>query len=253
MERVYEIGKDFRNEGFSWKHSPEFTMLELYQAYVDYNDIMELTENMTADVAQRVVGTTKVTFNDHEIDLAPPWTRMTIRNAVLQYSGIDLEICSTVEELTAAALDRGLELAPGAPRGQVIEEIVSELVEPKLIQPTFLVDFPIDFPGSLLAKRKEGSPDIAERFEIYLGGFELGNAFTELNEPADQLARMESLAAETGAAVDLDYVRALEQGMPPTGGIGIGIDRLVMVLAGVHNVRETILFPLLRQREEVHA
>jgi lysyl-tRNA synthetase class 2 len=135
----------------------------------------------------------------------------------------------------------------------VIEEIVTEMVEPKLVAPTFLIDYPVDFPGSLLAKRKAGQPDIAERFEIFMGGFELGNAFTELNEPADQLARMEELAGESGAAVDLDYIRALEQGMPPAGGVGIGIDRLVMVLAGVHSIRETILFPLLRQREESHA
>jgi lysyl-tRNA synthetase class 2 len=176
-----------------------------------------------------------------------------MRDAVLQHSGIDLDTCRTVEDLTAAALERGLELAPGAPRGQVIEEIVTEMVEPKLVAPTFLIDYPVDFPGSLLAKRKAGQPDIAERFEIFMGGFELGNAFTELNEPADQLARMEELAGESGAAVDLDYIRALEQGMPPAGGVGIGIDRLVMVLAGVHSIRETILFPLLRQREESHA
>jgi lysyl-tRNA synthetase class 2 len=253
MERVYEIGKDFRNEGFSWKHSPEFTMLELYQAYADYQDIMALTEDLVSTVAQDICGTTRVSFNDHEVNLSPPWQKVTIRDAVRQYAGIDLDTCRTVEDLTAVALERGLELAPGAPRGEVIEEIVSELVEPNLIQPTFLIDYPIDFPGSLLAKRKVGEPDIAERFEIYMGGFELGNAFTELNEPADQLERMEALARESGAEVDLEYVRALEQGMPPTGGIGIGIDRLVMVLAGVHSIRETILFPLLRRREEANA
>lgn len=253
MERVYEIGKDFRNEGFSWKHSPEFTMLELYQAYADYEDIMALTEDLVSTVAQDICGSTTISFNGHEIKLSPPWQKVTVRDAVRQYAGIDLAVCRTVEELTAAALERGLELAPGAPRGEVIEEIVSEMVEPNLIQPTFLIDYPIDFPGSLLAKRKAGQPDIAERFEIYMGGFELGNAFTELNEPADQLERMEALASESGAEVDFEFVRALEQGMPPTGGIGIGIDRLVMVLAGVHSIRETILFPLLRRREDANA
>jgi lysyl-tRNA synthetase class 2 len=256
MERVYEIGKDFRNEGYSWKHSPEFTMLELYQAYADYHDIMALTEDMVSEVAQKVLRTATVTFNGHEIDLTPPWTRVTIREAVRDHAGIDLTTCRTVEDLTAAALERGLELQPNAPRGEVIEEIVSELVEPNLIQPTFLMDYPIDFPGSLLAKRKAGEPDIAERFEIYAGGFELGNAFTELNEPGDQLVRMQELARESGgesSVVDWDFVRALEHGMPPTGGVGIGLDRLVMLLAGIHGIRETILFPLLRQREESNA
>jgi lysyl-tRNA synthetase class 2 len=214
---------------------------------------MALTEDLVSTVAQDICGSTTVSFNGHEIDLAPQWQKLTIRDAVQQYAGIDLAVCRTVEVLTAAALERGLELAPGAPRGEVIEEIVSELVEPNLIQPTFLIDYPIDFPGSLLAKRKAGQPDVAERFEVYMGGFELGNAFTELNEPADQLERMEALARESGAEVDLEFVRALEQGMPPTGGIGIGIDRLVMVLAGVHSIRETILFPLLRRREEANA
>jgi lysyl-tRNA synthetase class 2 len=181
---------------------------------------------------------------------------VTIREAVRDHAGIDLTTCRTVEDLTAAALERGLELQPNAPRGEVIEEIVSELVEPNLIQPTFLMDYPIDFPGSLLAKRKAGEPDIAERFEIYAGGFELGNAFTELNEPGDQLVRMQELARESGgesSVVDWDFVRALEHGMPPTGGVGIGLDRLVMLLAGIHGIRETILFPLLRQREESNA
>lgn len=256
MERVYEIGKDFRNEGYSWKHSPEFTMLELYQAYADYHDIMALTEDMVSAVAQKVLRTAAVSFNGHEIDLTPPWTRVTIREAVRDYAGIDLATCRTVEALTAAALERGLELQPNAPRGEVIEEIVSELVEPNLIQPTFLMDYPIDFPGSLLAKRKAGEPDIAERFEIYAGGFELGNAFTELNEPGDQLVRMRELARESGgesSVVDWDFIRALEHGMPPTGGVGIGLDRLVMLLTGIHGIRETILFPLLRQREESNA
>lgn len=253
LERVFEIGKDFRNEGVSWKHAPEFTMLELYQAYADYEDIMSLTEDMVATVAHATLGTHLITFNDQEIDVSPPWERISIRDAILRFSGIDLDLCSEVEDLRATAAERGVEVAPGAPRGEVIEELVTTLVEPNLVQPTFLYDYPIDFPGSLLAKRKAGRPEITERFEIFAGRMELGNAFTELNDPQDQLARMQALAASSDSDhqdVDWDYIRALEHGMPPTGGLGIGLDRLVMLLADARNIRETILFPLLRPRED---
>jgi lysyl-tRNA synthetase class 2 len=253
MERVFEISKDFRNEGVSWKHAPEFTMLELYQAYADYRDIMSLTEDMVASVAHRTLGSHRLTFNEQEIDVSPPWQRISIRDAVLHYSGIDLERCTDVSDLAAAAAGRGVEVAPDAPRGEVIEELVTTLVEPNLVQPTFLYDYPVDFPGSLLAKRKENSPEITERFEIFAGRMELGNAFTELNDPHDQLERMKALAESSAGKhqdVDWDYIRALEHGMPPTGGLGIGIDRLVMLLADARNIRETVLFPLLRPREE---
>lgn len=255
MERVYEIGKDFRNEGFSRKHSPEFTMVELYQAYADYTDIMALTEDMFSSVAARILGSTKVVYGEQEIDLMPPWRRLTIKEALQEYGGVDIDGTSR-DDLLAKAQERDIPVGPDASRGKVIEELVSALVEPNLIQPTFLYDFPVDFPGSLLAKRKPGEPDVVERFEAYAGAMELANAFTELNDPRDQEARMEDAARLTGeehAQVDRDYILALEHGMPPTGGIGFGIDRLMLLLAGVHHIRETILFPLLRPREESDA
>lgn len=255
LERVYEIGKDFRNEGVSWKHSNEFTMIEFYMAYADYQDIMVILEDMVSSVARETLGTTQLAFNGHELDLQPPWRRITIEDAVKEWAGIDLRQVWDRDELIAAARAAGVELRDDLSRGEVIEEIVSTLVEPHLIQPTILCDFPIDFPGSLLAKRKPDRPELAERFEAYIGAMELANAFTELNEPQDQLQRMQDLAAEgeDRVEVDWDFIRALEHGMPPTGGIGFGIDRLVMILAGAHNVRETILFPQLRQREVAHA
>lgn len=253
MERVYEIGKDFRNEGISWKHSPEFTMLELYQAYANYDNIMTLTEDLISSVAQATLGTQLVTFGDDEIDLTTPWRRTTIRDSVLEYGGIDIDACRDRHQLMQAAQERDLHVPEGASRGEIVEELVSTLVEPNLAQPTFLYDFPIDFPGSLLAKRKPGRPDLTERFEVYAGRMELGNAFTELNDPHDQLERMKALAQSSGSdhqEVDWDYIRALEHGMPPTGGLGLGIDRVIMLLSGMHNIRETILFPLLRPRED---
>ena len=256
LDRVYEIGKDFRNEGFSRKHSPEFTMLELYQAYVDYQDIMALVEDMFSTVAQCVFGTCRVTYQDHEVDLGPPWRRITINEALREYAGIDLDEHPDRDTLLAVARERSVSVDGSAIRGKIVEELVSGLVEPKLIQPTFLYDFPIDFPGGLLTKRKKGDPDIVERFELYMGGMEVANAFTELNDPADQRARMEEatrLGGEEHQEVDRDFLRALEHGMPPTGGLGFGIDRLVMVLANAHHIRETILFPLLRPREDFYA
>jgi lysyl-tRNA synthetase class 2 len=255
MERVYEIGKDFRNEGFSRKHSPEFTMLELYQAYADYADIMALVEEMFSTVAHSVLGTTKVTYEGHEVDLTPPWKRLTVHDALQKYAGIDLAPYPERDDLLALATERSVEVAPGSSRGELIEELVGELVEPELIQPTFLCDFPVDFPGSLLAKRKADQPDLVERFEVYIAGMEIANAFTELNDPADQRARMEEAARRRGEEyheIDRDFLRALEYGMPPTGGLGFGVDRLAMVLTGAHHIRETILFPLLRPQDDRH-
>jgi lysyl-tRNA synthetase class 2 len=251
LERVYEIGKDFRNEGFSRKHSPEFTMCELYQAYADYADIMDLTENLVACIAQDVLSTRVVRYGDDDINLAPPWRRLTIRDALVQYADLDITESPTAETMRSAAAAHGVESVDDATRGQVVEKLISELVEPKLIQPTFLMDYPIDFPGSLLAKRKQDDPDLTERFEAYAGGMELGNAFTELNDPDDQRRRMEEAASDSAGArleVDHDFLLALEHGMPPTGGLGFGVDRLVMLLTNAQQVRETILFPLLRRR-----
>lgn len=249
LERVYEIGKDFRNEGFSRKNSPEFTMLELYQAYADYGDIMRLVEEMISTVAQHVLRTQKVVSDEHEINLQPPWMRLSIRDAVQEYGGINIDEFPTAEGLAAEAKKHEVPIEADAGRGKIVDELVSHLVEPNLIQPTFLCDFPVDFPGSLLAKRKDDNPNLTDRFETYIGGMELGNAFTEENDPMDQAARMEEatkLRGEEHHELDRDFVTALEHGMPPTGGLGIGIDRLVMILTNASHIRETILFPLLR-------
>jgi lysyl-tRNA synthetase class 2 len=256
LERVYELGKDFRNEGISRKHSPEFTMLELYQAYADYNDIMRLMEEMFSTISRDVLGVTTVTFDGNGIDLAPPWRRVSIRDAVLEHAGIDVDAVQDRDELYRQVRERGISAHPDATRGKLVEELVSSCVENNLIQPTFLCDFPVDFPGSLLAKRSPNRPDLTERFELYIGGMEIANAFTELNDPYDQRERMEEAAAMAGdehAEVDRDFLLALEHGMPPTGGIGFGVDRLVMLLTGQHHVREVTLFPLLRNREDDHA
>ncbi len=253
IDRVYEIGKDFRNEGFSRKNSPEFTMLEFYQAYADYGDVMTLFESMISNVCQETRGTQSIQFDGYEIDFSPPWRRITVAEALAEYAGVALTADTTRDELMAVAAQREVHLDPSATRGKVLDELVSTLVEPNLVQPTFLCDFPVDFPGSLLAKRREDDPGIVERFEVYIGAMELANAFTELNEPQDQRVRMEEAAALTGeehAAIDEDFIRALEHGMPPTGGLGFGIDRLVMILTDSHQIRETILFPLLRPRED---
>lgn len=255
LDRVYEIGKDFRNEGFSRKHSPEFTMLELYEAYADYGDIMLLFETMISGAAQDVLGRQEIVFGEERIDLAPPWRRLSIAAALKEYGGIELTPHTSREDLLSAAVDRGLPVAPEATRGKIVEELVSAVVEPKLIQPTFLCDYPVDFPGSLLAKRSLVDPDVVERFEAYAGGMELANAFTELNDPEDQRSRMEEaarLSGEEHAEIDQDFLLALEHGMPPTGGLGFGVDRVVMLLTDAHHIRETILFPLLRQRESSH-
>lgn len=253
MERVYEIGKDFRNENFSRKHSPEFTMMELYEAYADYNDIMNLLQEMISTVAREVLRTETVRYGEWEINFTPPWAKHRIRDVVLEKTGLDLDERPDRETILQAARNASVDVASEATAGKIVEEIVSQLVEPDLIQPTILYDFPVDFPGSLLAKRRADNAEMTERFEAYVGGMEFANAFTELNDPFDQLARMEESARLTGeeyAAVDEDFILALQYGMPPTGGIGVGIDRIVMVMTGTPQIRETILFPLLRPIRE---
>ncbi|TAK22149.1 MAG: lysine--tRNA ligase [Chloroflexota bacterium] len=255
LDRVYEIGRNFRNEGLSTKHNPEFTVLESYQAYADYRDVMVMTEEMVAAVAHDVLGTTRVTYKGSEIEFQPPWRRITLADAVFEHTGVDIAGHPTVELLAGAARRAGLPVAPEWNRGKLVDELVSTFVEPRLIQPTFLVDYPIEFPGSILAKRVPGRDDLVERFEGYVGGFEICNAFTELNDPRDQRARFEE-QAEMGRGgddeahpMDEDYITALEHGMPPTGGLGVGIDRLTMLLTDQHSIREVILFPQLREAE----
>jgi lysyl-tRNA synthetase class 2 len=241
LDKVYEIGRDFRNEGIDRLHNPEFTMLETYEAYADYRDVMAMVEEMISAVAQDVLGTTTIMFKGHAIDLRPPWRRLPLLKALEEIAGVDLA------DLPASATRLGLPVAPDWSRGKILDELVSNFVEPKLVEPTYLIDYPIDFPGSLLAKRKPENRKLVERFEGYVGGFEICNAFSELNDPRDQRARfLDQRGDEEASPMDEDYVLALEHGMPPCGGLGIGVDRLLMLLTDKSTIREVILFPQLR-------
>ncbi|MCL4232023.1 MAG: lysine--tRNA ligase [Dehalococcoidia bacterium] len=247
MDRVYEIGRNFRNEGMSAKHNPEFTMLESYEAYADYNGVARMAEEMVSSVAGEVLGQTTVQFRGHEIDLAPPWRRLTLHNALKQYGALDIDEFGTAEKLRSELERRGLSVHPGLGWGKLVDEAMSHYVEPNLVQPTILLDYPVEL--SPLAKRKPGNPKLVERFEAFIGGFECGNAYTELNDPLDQRARFEEqlklreAGDEEVELVDDDFLFALEHGMPPCGGFGMGIDRLVMLLTGQSTIREVILFP----------
>ncbi|MBN1266581.1 MAG: lysine--tRNA ligase [Anaerolineales bacterium] len=253
FERVYEIGRDFRNEGVSFKHNPEFTQLEFYMAYADYQDIMNFTEQMIAYAAEQAVGTTTVQFDGHTINLAPPWKRLNLQEAILEAAGIDINAHPSTEELRAAMKKLGHEPSEKSTRGKLIDSLLSTYVEPNCIQPTFLYDYPRDI--SPLAKSKPGDPNTVERFEGFIGGMELCNAFTELNDPEDQEQRFLEMGRdyadddEERHPMDMDYLQAMRYGMPPNGGFGMGIDRLVMLLCDRSTIREVILFPHLRSKE----
>ncbi len=252
-DRVYEIGRLFRNEGIDRTHQPEFAMIETYEAYADYNDVARMVDEMVASAAREVNGTLQVRVGEHDIDLTPPWRRMTLREALIEHAGIDFEEFRTREKLLEELQRRGLEVDPGWSWGKLVDEARSVYVEPKLIQPTLLLDYPKEI--SPLAKTKPDAPDLVERFEVFAAGFELGNAYTELNDPIDQRERFETQARLKAAGLedvetlDEDFLVALEHGMPPTGGFGMGIDRLVMLLTGQTQIREVILFPQLRRRD----
>jgi lysyl-tRNA synthetase class 2 len=254
LERVYEIGRDFRNEGVSYKHNPEFTQLEFYMAYNDYQGIMRMTEEMIAYVAQQVLGTLKTTFNGNEIDLTPPWRRVDLRQGLIDATGIDINLYPTQESLADAIRSRGIKFKEGAARGKLIDGLLGDFLEPTFIKPTFLYDYPIDI--SPLAKNKPGDPNTVERFEGFIGGMELCNAFSELNDPLEQEKRFLDMGREYAAddeennPLDEDYIRALSYGMPPTGGFGMGVDRLTMLLTDKHSIREVLLFPHLRKLDE---
>lgn len=254
FEKVYEIGRNFRNEGMSFKHNPEFTMIETYEAYADYNDVARMTEEMVSHVAQEVLGTTVVTFREQEIDLAPPWRRVTFSDAMREYGGPDLAEFTDADSLRGELRRRGLQVTDQMGYGKLCDEAMSHYVEPNLIKPTFLLDYPVEL--SPLAKRKPGNPRLVERFECFVAGFECGNAYTELNDPIDQRARFDEQLRLKAAGddevelVDDDFLFALEHGMPPTGGFGMGIDRFVMLLAGESSIREVILFPPVRTLQE---
>jgi lysyl-tRNA synthetase class 2 len=253
LERVYEIGRDFRNEGLSFKHNPEFTQLEFYWAYADYLQVMELTEQMVSYTAQQVLGTQKVTYKAQEIDFTPPWRRLEMRAGIKQVSGIDIAEHLTAESLFKAIARTGKVTDPKSTRGRLIDFLLGEFLEPTLIQPTFLYNYPRDI--SPLAKAIPGDALTVERFEGYVAGFELCNAFTELNDPLDQEQRFLEMGRdytnneEEKHPMDEDYLRAMRYGMPPNGGFGMGVDRLVMLLLDKHSIREVLLFPALRIEE----
>ncbi|HOG53193.1 MAG TPA: lysine--tRNA ligase, partial [Bacillota bacterium] len=251
MERVYEMGRIFRNEGISTKHNPEFTTIEAYQAYADYEDMMELTESLVADAAMNANGSTKVTYQGQEIDLTPPWPRRTMASLVKELLKEDIAAMSDAEARAACAR-LGLDVPKDASMGQCLNEAYDELVEPKLIQPTIVMDYPIEV--SPLAKRREDDPRFTYRFEAVCVGRELANAFSELNDPIDQRGRFEAQAGqrqkgdEEAHMMDEDFVTALEYGMPPAGGLGIGIDRLVMLLTDSASIRDVIIFPTMKPK-----
>jgi lysyl-tRNA synthetase, class II len=248
LERVYELGKDFRNEGVTYKHHPEFTMVEWYEAYADYTDTMVRMENLLASVAQETIGSTKVTFRGHDVDLAPPWRRLKLVDA-LEEQGLWTR---DEAELRGRLIAKDVDTSRDKTWSQLVDHALSSFVEPSLIEPTILHDYPVEL--SPFARATDGDPAMVERFEYFVGGMELGNAFTELNDAEEQAARfaMQAAAREAGEAEaepgDPDYVEALSYGMPPTGGLGLGIDRLTMVLAGRDSIRDVILFPMLRER-----
>jgi lysyl-tRNA synthetase class 2 len=253
LERVYEIGRDFRNEGVSFKHNPEFTQLEFYWAYADYLQVMELTEQMISYAAEDVLGRQKIKYKDHEIDFTPPWRRLELRAGLKEASGIDIAEHPKAKTLFKAIAQTGKMPDPKATRGKLIDFMLSEFLEPTLIQPTFLYDYPRDI--SPLAKSKPGDPLTVERFEGYAAGFELCNAFTELNDPLDQEQRFLEMGRDYAAGdeeqhpMDEDYLRAMRYGMPPNGGFGMGVDRLVMLFTDKHSIRDVLLFPALRKEE----
>jgi lysyl-tRNA synthetase class 2 len=253
-DKVYEIGRIFRNEGISTTHSPEFTMLESYEAYADYTDVMRMLEEMIPDVSQQALGTTEVKYGDNTINLKAPWRRVTLRDAVKEYSGIDFVIYPTASGLRERMRSLNIEVDSTYNWAKLVDELLKTFVRPKLIQPTIVYDYPVSM--SPLAKNKPGEERVVERFQAYAGGgIELGNAYSELNDPLEQRVRFEEQMKERHGSdpeqwtIDEDFLTALEYGMPPTGGLGVGIDRLVMLLTNQQSIREVILFPQLREKE----
>ncbi len=258
FEKVYEMGRLFRNEGMDVKHNPEFTSVEVYEAYADYEDMMDLTEELFKYVAEKALGTTKVTYQGEEIDLGGKWERLTMLDAIKKYAGVDMNEAKTAEEAEAMAKSVGVEFdeeAPKLSRGEIISLVFEEKVEEQLVQPTFIYEYPVEI--SPLAKRYADNPDFTERFEVFITRREFGNAFSELNDPIDQkerfLKQVEKREAGDDEAnmMDEDYVNALEYGLPPTGGLGIGVDRLVMLLTDSSSIRDVLLFPTMKPLTDV--
>ena len=250
FHKVYEMGRLFRNEGMDIKHNPEFTTFELYSAYEDYNDMMDLVEGLFSTLAQDVCGTTKITYQGTEIDLTPGWKRISMIDAIKEVTGADFNKVETDEEAAELVKSLGINLEGTITRGEAIALVFDEKVEETLVQPTFIIDYPIEI--SPLAKKKASDPRLVERFEVFIGGREYGNAFSELNDPIDQKERFMAQVAEREAGndeanmMDEDYVQALEYGLPPTGGLGVGVDRLVMLLTDSYSIRDVLLFPTMK-------
>lgn len=252
LEKVYELNKSFRNEGISVKHNPEFLMLEVYQAYADYNDMMHLTEELIVDLVKKVKGETKVNYQGYTLDFSPPWARMAMLEAIEKLAGVKVSFEQRIDELEKTATDLGIELESGLGKGEIVGEIFEKVVEEKIVQPTFILDYPLEI--SPLARRHPKNPNLTERFELIVAGREIANAFSELTDPREQRERFEAQLergrVEEGQRVDEDFIKALEYGMPPTGGLGIGVDRLVMLLTDSYSIREVILFPQLKAERE---
>ncbi len=254
FDKVFEIGRVFRNEGISSVHNPEFTMMESYEAYADYNDVMRMVEEMISYVADEVLGTRSIEFEGKIIDLSPPWPRIPLIEAIKRWSGIDIREHEDTSSLAEAMRRRGIEVEERGGRAKLIDHLLSKFVAPNLLNPTFIIDYPVEM--SPLAKRKPEDPSLVERFELFIGGMEVANAYTELNDPIEQRERLveqekmrAALGIEEAERLDEDFLCALEHGMPPTGGLGVGIDRLVMILTGHTSIREVILFPFFRPKE----
>ena len=254
LERVYEIGRVFRNEGIDIRHNPEFTLIEIYQAFTDYHGMMDLAEGLFRTIAQNVVGSTTLNYGGYELDLGKPFERLTVVDAVKKYAGVDFDEIATTEDAKALAKERGIEFEERHVKGDILNLFFEEYVEKNLIQPTFIMDYPVEI--SPLTKRKPSKPDYTERFELFIVGREYGNAYSELNDPIDQRKRFEHQEAMRAAGddeanmIDEDFLTALEYGMPPTGGIGIGVDRLVMLMTESVSIRDVILFPTMKPLEK---
>jgi len=253
FDKVYELGRVFRNEGISIKHNPEFTTIELYQAYADYKDMMNLTEDLIVTTAKEILGTFKIEYQGQEIDLTPPWQRLTMVEAIKKYVGVDFDEITSLEEAKKVAKDLNIEVKDEHNLGHIINEIFEQKVEEHLVQPTFIMDYPVEV--SPLAKKKKDNPLFTERFELFITSREMANAFSELNDPFDQKERfLEQLKERQQGNIeahmmDEDFIEALEYGMPPTGGLGIGIDRLVMLLTNSYSIRDVLLFPTMKPKE----
>lgn len=253
LEKVYEMGRMFRNEGMSIKHNPEFTMMEVYEAYTDYKGMMELTENLISSVACEVIGATLISYQGEELNLTPPWNRMTMTEAVMKFTGVDFDSIANDADARNIARDKKVHVKEGMGKGEVLNLMFEEFVEEHLIQPTFITDYPVEI--SPLTKKKPDKPELTERFELFITGREMANAYSELNDPIDQKERFinqmkkRDAGDEEANMMDDDYVNALEYGMPPTGGLGIGIDRLIMLLTDSYSIRDILLFPTMKPKD----